>query len=134
MEPVSPQPSSQTPPTFAGGVVLTVLGGMTFLIFLLAVVFAALSDDWDLVFGLIAIGISIFGGLEVWAGILAMAGRPIGRPFGITIAAVGVAAALAGLWHAIFIDESFQGIVITVLLIAASTLVIVLLARARPPA
>ena len=136
MEPTSPPPSPRTPPTFAGGVTLTVVGGMTFFLFLLVVVGSLFSGDFgdDPVYGIIAIAIVLFGAAEVWVGILAIAGRRSARAAGIAVSVVGIALAIAGIVDAIVLEESYVGVVISGLILAASVVVIVLLARARPAA
>jgi len=136
MEPVSPQPSSQSPPTFAGGILLTVVGGMTFLLFLLVVMGSLFSGDFEdnVVYGVIAIAVVLFGAAEVWVGILAIAGRPGGRTAGIAVSVAGIALAIAGIVDAIVLEESYIGVVVSGMIMAASIVAIVLLARARPPA
>jgi hypothetical protein len=128
-QPATPQPSSGARPTFAGGIALIVVGAITFLLFLLV---ASAGDLWNPIgFGVIVIAVALFGAAEVWAGILAIKGRPGSRTAGIAVSVVGIVLAIAGL---IVAHESYIASFVSGLIMVSSILVIVLLVHARPSA
>jgi hypothetical protein len=134
VETAPPLVRDRSGPLLAGGIVLTTIGGLTILLIGVAVLGSIATGDFEENpgYGVAGIGVTLFGGAQVWAGILAILRRRAGRLMGLVVAGVGVALAMGLVVEAFVAEDALGDLVLAAIELTTSITVIILLIRGVP--
>jgi hypothetical protein len=128
-----PEPD-RSGPLMAGGIVLTSLGGLLFLVAGVAVLGSLVTGESEKRFGYFVAGIfiTILGAAQIWAGALAIVRRRSGKTFGLAVALLGVALGVTGIVESFVAEDALGDLVPSILVLAACVAAVILLLRGTP--